>query len=188
NRENQKNWEKSDRDYIFKRGDEIKEIDDKIIIIKYNEAELKQVSDEKIYYIKKFVNGMKLIGVEVPKPRFVYVVIKKHGVKEVWKRMVIIEKFNSLIHSIDKFHYLKGIVSFLAICLGLSEDETEKWLISITDKYTNKSLDDYYEEEKEEINKEKKIDIDGKVLKKRIIKKGKTETKKEKPKRKKEKK
>ncbi|CAG8686875.1 16106_t:CDS:2, partial [Cetraspora pellucida] len=157
NRKNQKNWEKSDRDYIFKRGDEIKEIDGKIVIIKYNEAELKQVSDERIYYIKKFVNDMKLIGVEVPKPRFVYVVIKKHSVKKVWKRMVLVDKFNPLIYRIDKYHYLKGIVPFLAICLGWSEDKTEKYLISITDKYTNESLEDYYEKE-ENVSKEEKID------------------------------
>ncbi|CAG8825718.1 21516_t:CDS:1, partial [Cetraspora pellucida] len=62
NRENQKGWERSDRDYIYLQKDELKEDGS---VIEYKEVELKQVSDEDTTsYVKKFVADMKLIGVE----------------------------------------------------------------------------------------------------------------------------
>ncbi|CAG8785588.1 10738_t:CDS:2, partial [Cetraspora pellucida] len=95
NRENQKTWERSDRDYIFKGKDEMKEVDGKIVIIKYKEVELKQVNEEDTTsYVKKFVASMKLIGVEVPKPRFKYIVKYIKGVDTVWERMILPERFN----------------------------------------------------------------------------------------------
>ncbi|CAG8449366.1 8827_t:CDS:2 [Cetraspora pellucida] len=151
--ENQTDWERSEKK-------------DK----EYTETILKQENDETTSMVKKFVRDMKMINVEVPKPRFNYYVIYKHGVKEVYKRMVLVDRFDPKKQRIDKYHYLKGIKSFLSVCIEETEKETDEWIKSIIDKNTNKSIDEYSlkEDEQKGGKKRKKKEYDILIPKKQM--------------------
>ncbi|CAG8857530.1 20010_t:CDS:2, partial [Gigaspora margarita] len=44
-----------------------------------------------------------------------------NGEKSVSNRMKLVDQFDPKIHIIDKYHYLKGVKSFLSVCLKMSE-------------------------------------------------------------------
>ncbi|CAG8577368.1 4057_t:CDS:2, partial [Cetraspora pellucida] len=130
-RENQMDWERSDTDYVY--YDSNKPIEkyfntDKVKV--YTETVLKQAEEETRSLVKNFVARMKMMNIEVPKPRLEYYVLYIHGIKEVYKRMILVDKFNPKEHRIDKYHYLKDIKSFLSVCMKCSEKKTEEWLVN----------------------------------------------------------
>ncbi|CAG8778548.1 32162_t:CDS:10, partial [Gigaspora margarita] len=120
----------------------VREIEEWYLVDKdfiYKNTTLKQASfsNKGNKNIINFLNKIRVQKIKVLAPRFFYYILAINREKSVSNRMILVDQFDLKIHKINKYHYLKGIKSFLSVCLEMSEKKVEKILIDLINRYTN---------------------------------------------------
>ncbi|CAG8700267.1 26092_t:CDS:2 [Gigaspora margarita] len=192
--------DKDEEDFEESEDEDESEFDDNNELVLYkNNQEIKDVDNIKNYIKENIKNSVRYLDnekliykneIDIKKERvrkiedwylvdkdFIYknTTLKQasftiNGEKSGLNQIKLVDQFDPKIHMIDKYHYLKGVKSFLFVCLEMSEKKVEKFLIDLINRYTNDiSMMNKYVSNSSGIIKKRKPKVD--ILVRKILEK-----------------